>query len=139
MVISCPATEQKMMFSSLLPLEQVVPIVGIVATSNGQTCDVHRFGCGKEQLLARPAHSCGILLQLRKMGADTLAAFFVFHDGSDGCGVGFTPREYSVGALGESLDGAIVQIFEVNTPDHPNSHCHALYYRNYGYTLAEKE
>ena len=99
-----------MMFSSLPPPEQVVPIVGIVATSNGRTCDVHRFGCGNALLLSRPARGCGVLLHLRKTGPDTLAAFFVLRDGSDGCRVEFTPREHSVGAHGDSLDGAIVWV-----------------------------
>ena len=128
-----------MMFPLLPPPEQVVPIVGIVATSNGRTCDVHRFGCGNALLLSRPARGCGVLLHLQKTGPDTLAAFFVLRDGSNGCRVGFTPQEHSVGARGDSLDGAIVRIFEVYTPDHPNSYCHALYHRNYGYALAEKE
>ena len=111
LTVSCPATEQKMMYPSLPPPEQVVPIVGIVATSNGRTCDVHCFGCGNALLLSRPARGCGVLLRLRKMGPDTLAAFFVLCDGSDGCRVGFKPREHSVGAHGDSLDSAIVQIF----------------------------
>ena len=128
-----------MMFPSLPLLEQVVPIVGIVATSNGRTCDVHRFGCGYALLLSRPACGCGVLLHLRKMGPDTLAAFFVLRDGSNGCRVGFTPQEHSVDDCEDSLDGEMVRIFEVYTPDHPNSHCHALYHRNYGYALAEIE
>ena len=82
---------------------------------------------------------CGVLLHLQKMGPDTLADFFVLRDGSDGCRVGFTPREHSVGACGDLLDSAKVGIFEVYTPDHPNSYCRALYHRNYGYALAEKE
>ena len=97
------------------------------------------FSCGNKLLLARSAHGCGILLHLQKMEPDTLVVFFVLCYGSNGCQVGFTPREHSVGACGDSLDVAIVQIFDVCTSNHPNSHCHALYYRNYGYSLAEKE
>ena len=74
-----------------------------------------------------------------EMGPDKLVAFFVLRDSSNGCLVGFTSQEHSVGACGDSLDGALVGIFEVYTLDHPNSHCHALYSRNYGYTLAKKE
>ena len=126
-----------MMFPSLPLPEQVVPIVGIVATSNGRTCDVHRFGCGNVLLLSRPARGCGVLLRLQKTGPDSLAAHFVLCDGSDGCRVGFTAQEHSVGARGDFLDGAVVWIFEVYTPDHPNSHYRALYHRSYGYALAE--
>ena len=128
-----------MMFPSLPPTENVIPIVVITGTSNKQTCDLHHFGCRNELLLARLACGSSVLLHLRKMGPDTLAAFFVLHNGSDGCWVGFIPREHSVGACGDSLDGVMVWIFEVFTPDHPNSHCRALYYRNYRYALAEKE
>ena len=136
--ISCPTARKKMMFPSLPPPEQVVPIVGIVATDNGRTCDKHRFGCGNSLLLARPARGCGILLRLRKTSApDELAACFVKRDGSDGCRVGFTPREHAVGARGSLLDGKLVRVFEVFTPEHPNSHCRALYHRNRGYALAE--
>ncbi len=37
-----------MMFPLLATPEGVIPIVGIAATSNGQTRDLHRFGCGNE-------------------------------------------------------------------------------------------
>ena len=79
-----------MIFPLLPPREGVDPIVGIATTSNGQICDVHCFGCGNELLLARLACGCGILLQLRKVEPDMLAAFFVLCDGSDECWVGFT-------------------------------------------------
>ena len=128
----------KMMFPSLPPPEQVVPIVGIVATDNGRTCAKHRFGCGNLLLLARTARGCGVLLRLRRTASpDELAVYFVQRDGSDGCRVGFTPREHAVGARGNMLDGVLVRVFEVFTPEHPNSHCRALYHRNRGYALAE--
>ncbi len=127
-----------MMFPSLPPPERVVPIVGIIATNNGRTCNVHRFGCGNAILLARPARGCGVLLRLKQTKAPhELAAYFVLHDGSDGCRVGFTPREHAVGARGQMLDGVVVRLFEVFTPEHPNSYCRALYHRNRGYALAE--
>ena len=59
-------------------------------------------------------------------GFDELAACFVRPDGSDGCKVGFTPHKHAVGARGCSLDGALVRLLEVYTPEHPNCHCHAL-------------
>ena len=79
-----------------------------------------------------------VVLHLRKTSApDELAACFVKRDGSDGCRVGFTPWEHAVGARGSLLDGKLVRVFEVFTPEHPNSHCRALYHRNRGYALAE--
>ena len=68
---------------------------------------------------------------------DKIAAYFVKRHGSNRCRVGFTPREQTVGERGSILDGAFVRVFEVFTPEHPNSHCCSLYYRNHGYALAE--
>ena len=127
-----------MMFPSLPPPERTVPIVGIIATSNGRTCNVHRFGCGNSLLLARPARGCGVLLRLKRtMVPNELAAYFVLRDGSDGCRVGFTSREHAVGTRGQMLDGVLVRLIEVFTPEHPNSYCRTLYHRNRGYPLAE--
>ena len=68
---------------------------------------------------------------------DELAGYIVLCDSSDGCHVGFTLRVHSVGTHGLMLDGVVVRLFEVFTPEHPNSLCHTLYYRNHGYTLTE--
>ena len=44
----------------LLPApEQAVPIVEIVTTSHGRTCDVHRFISGNALLLVRTARGFG--------------------------------------------------------------------------------
>ncbi len=58
---------------------------------------------------------------------------------NDGCRVGFsfTPQGHAVGAHGNMLNGVLVRVFEVYTPEHPNSHCRTLYHRNRGYALAE--
>ena len=61
-VLFCPATQQKMMFPLLPPLEQVVPIVGIVATSHRCTCVVYLFGCCNVLLLAWNERGFGRLL-----------------------------------------------------------------------------
>ena len=125
------------MLPPLPPPKQLVPIVGIFATNNGRTCEEHRFGCGNVLLLGLPAHGCGVLLRLRKTSPNELAAYFVRHDGSDGCRVGFTPLEHAAGARGCFLDGTLVRLLEVYTPEHPNSHCRALFHRNRGYAMAE--
>ncbi len=52
----------KKMFAPLLPPEWLVPIVGMIATNNGQTCQNHCFGCGNALLMGLPAHGCGVLL-----------------------------------------------------------------------------
>ena len=117
--------------------EMVVPIVGIIATNNGRTCDVHRFGCGNDLVLARPVHGCGLLLCLRKTAPAEISAFLVLKDGSDGCKVGFKSQKQVVGAWGQLLDGAVVRVIEVYTPEHPNSYCCALFHTNHGYALAK--
>ncbi len=135
-ILSCYT--EKMMFPLLPPPECTIPIVGIIETNNGRTCDVHRFGCGNSLLLARPVLGCGVLLRLKQtMAPNELAAYFVLCDGSDGCRVGFTSREHAVGARGQMLDGVLVRLIEVFTMEHPNSYCRVLYHRNRGYALAE--
>ena len=47
------------------------------------------------------------------------------------------PQEQAVGARGCLLDGVVVRVFEVYTPEHPNSYCRALFHRNRGYALAK--
>ncbi len=135
-ILSCYTA--KMMYPLLPPPEWTVPIVSIIETNNGHMCDVHRFGCGNSFLLARPAHGCGVLLCLKQTTApNELAAYFVLHDGSDGRHVGFTPREHAVGACGQMLDGVLVRLIEVFTPEHPNFYCCTLYNRNHSYALTE--
>jgi hypothetical protein len=109
----------KMMFLSLPPPGRIITIVSIITTNNGCTCGKHHFGCGKSLLLARPARGCGAWLRLRRIVAlDKLMASFVLWDCSDGCRVEFTPRKHAVGAHGSLLDGVLVRVFEVFTPEH---------------------
>ena len=125
------------MFAPLPPAERLVPIVGIVATNNGRTCNNHRFGCGNALLMSLPVNGCGVLLRLRKTLCGDLAAYFVLPDGSDGCRVAFAPREQAAGHRGCFLDGVVVRMIEVYTPEHPNRFCRALYHRNRSYGMAE--
>ena len=96
------------MFAPLPPLEWLVPILGMVATNNGQTCQNHCFGCGNALLMGLPAHGCGVLLCLKKTPSGDLAAHFLLEGGSDGCRVAFAPREHAVGPRGCFLDGVLV-------------------------------
>ena len=109
-IVSCK------MFAPLPPPEWLVPIVGIVATNNGRTCQNHHFGCGNALLMSLPANGCGVLLHLKKTPCGDLAAYFVLPDGSNGCRVAFAPREHAVGLQGCFLDGVVVQMIEVYTP-----------------------
>ena len=71
------------------------------------------------------------------LAPNELAAYFVLCDRSDGCWVGFTPREHAVGICDQMLDGVVVRLFEFFMPEHPNLYCHSLYHWNHGYALAE--
>lgn len=77
----------------------VAPIVRIIATYNGCSCNVQQFGCRNLLLLTRPVCCCGVLMHRLKRTEvpDELVAYFVLCDGSGGCWVGVTLREYVVG------------------------------------------
>ncbi len=51
--------------------------------------------------------------------------------------MGFTLREHAVDAQGQMLDGVVVRLFKVFSPEHPNAYCHTLYHRSHSYTLTE--
>ena len=125
------------MFAPLPPPERIVPIVGIVTTNNVRTSQYHHFGCGNALLMSLPANGCGVLLHLKKTPCGNLVAYFVLPDGSNGCRVAFASREHAVGLRGCVLDGVVVRMTEVYTPDHPNRFCHALYHQNCSYGIAE--
>ena len=125
------------MFAPLPPPERLVPIVGIVATNNGSTCSNHLCGCGNALLMSLPANGCGVLLHLKKTPCGDLAAYFVLPDGSDGCRVAFASREHAIDPQGSHLDGVVVWMIEVYTPDHPNRFCRALYHWHCGYGIVE--
>jgi hypothetical protein len=61
------------------------------------------------------------------------ACYTINKDGSDGCHVGFTAREYTTGNNDCQLDGAIVQIMEIFVPDHENRSVHRLFHHNCDY------
>jgi hypothetical protein len=57
-------------------------------------------------------------------------------DGSDGCRVCFTAREYATGDNDLRLDGAVVKITDVFTAEHENRTMRRLFFHNRGYTYA---
>ena len=78
-----------------------------------------------------------MLLSLKKTPSSNLAAYFLLSDGSDACNVGFDKREHDIGTQGCFLDGVVVRMLEVHTPEHRNRYCCLLYHCNRGYSLAE--
>ncbi len=128
MAILCPATQQKMMFPSFSPLEQVVPICWYcchIKWANMWCASLRLWEC---VAFVKAGTWLWCFVVSPKNGTRHASSFFVLRDGSNGWQELFTPQEHSVGARGDSFDGAIVRIFEVYTPDRPNSYCRALYH-----------
>ena len=67
---------------------------------------------------------------------DELACYSIGSDYSNGCHVGFTTREFAAGGNGPRLDGAVVEIMSIFTPDSKNHSMHHLYHHNHGYACA---
>lgn len=101
-----------------------------------QTCQNPQFGYGNI-LLDRTAHSCSVLLCLKKTLSGYLVACILLPNGSDACKVGFTLRGHAVGVWACFLDRILVQMLKVSTPEHLDRLCCLLYHRNHGYNLAE--
>ena len=92
--------------------------------------------CGNSLVLNREDCGVTLCLCLRMMVQNKIACYTINIDASDGCHVCFTTREYAAGENGHLLDGAVVKITEVFTPDHENHTMQCLYHHNCGYTYA---
>lgn len=68
--------------------------------------------------------------------ANELACYCIGSDGSDGCHVGFTAREYATGDNGPWLNGSVIEVVTVCMPDNENCSMHRLYHHNSGYAYA---
>ena len=111
-------------------------IVGFIECSNGRTCESHPDGCGNV-VLERDDHGLGLLLRLRMIRKDELAAYAVKPDGSDGSRVAFAAKEYAAGDNCSRLNGAVVRLVDVFLPDNENRTARRLYHHNRGYAVAE--
>ena len=78
-----PCSTTAKMFPSLPPSERVVPIDGIIHTSQGYPHDVHHFGCRTALLSVRTAHGFGGLLRRPGKGTGQTHDCFVFAVASD--------------------------------------------------------
>ena len=79
----------------------------------------------------------GKLVRLWLVEQSNLAVHEVRKDGSDGCCICFTAREYTIGENAQRLDGLLLMVTDVFLPDSPNSSMRHLYHRNRGYAYAE--
>ena len=104
--------------------------------SNGRSCSSHPFGCGNSMVLNRDDLGVGMHLRLRCFVRHELACYTIDENGSDGCRVCFTAREYAAGDNDLRLDGATVKITEVFTAEHVNCMMQHLFFHNCGYAYA---
>ena len=88
-------------------------------------------------LIEEEGDGVGRLIRLRLVEKTHLAGYKIKEDGTDGCHVCFAAQEYTIRNTAGKLDGAILRITDVFTPDCTNSSMRALYHRNRGYAYAE--
>ena len=113
-------------------MERVV-LVSFLPDGNGRRCALHPFGCGNVLVLNQEDMGVGLRLHLHSFVRNNLVCYTINDDGSDGCHVCFTAREYAAGDNDCRLDGVIVKIMDVSSTDHENrSMCH-LFHCNRGY------
>ena len=103
---------------------------------NARSCGLHPFGCGNSLVLNREDLGMGLHLRLRSFVHHELACYTTNDDGSDGCCVCFTAREYAAGDNDLRLDGSIVKLTDVFTAEHENRSMRYLFHRNCGYAYA---
>jgi hypothetical protein len=116
-------------------MEQIV-LVGFLPDGNGRSCDLHPYGCGNSLVLNRDDYGVGMVLWLLMFVINELACYTIRDEGSDGCRVCFTSREFAARENGHRLDGAIVHIAQMFTPESENRSMRRLYYHNRGYAYA---
>ncbi len=112
-----------------------VVLVGFLPSDHGCSCQAHPY-CGNA-LIKEECDGVGRLIHLRLVENIHLADYVIKDDGTEGCRVCFAAREYAIGNTASKLDGAILRITAVFTPDYANSSMRALYYRNHSYAYAE--
>jgi hypothetical protein len=74
-----------------------IALVGFLPCGNGQSCDMHPFGCGNLLVLNQEDYGVGMLLRLQMMVPNELSCYTINSDGSDGWRVCFVAREYTAG------------------------------------------
>ena len=113
-----------------------IVLVSFLPDGNGRSCELHPFGCGNILVVNRNDMGVGLHLHLRSFVRHELACYTMNSDGSDGCCVCFTAREYTAGDNDRRLDGAKVKLTDVFTAENENRSRHHLFYRNCGYAYA---
>ena len=113
-----------------------IVLVGFLPDGHGRSYEMHPYGCGNA-LFESAGNGVGRLVHLRLVEETHLACYDVRDDGTDGCRVCFTAREYATGANARQLDGLLLWITQIFLSDSENSSMRMLYHRNCGYTYAK--
>ena len=113
-----------------------IVLVGFLHSDHGHSCKKHPYGCGNA-LIEEEGDGIGRLICLHLVEKTHLAGYEVKDDGTDGCHVCFAAHEYAISNTAAKLDGAVLRITDVVTPDCANSSMRALYHHNHGYAYAE--
>ena len=93
-----------------------VVLVGFLPSDHGRSCEAHPYGC-RNALIEEEGDGVGRLIHLRLVENIHLAGYVIKDDGTEGCRVCFAAQEYAIGNTASKLDGAILRITAVFTPD----------------------
>ena len=113
-----------------------IVLVGFLLDDHGRSCAAHPYGC-RNALIEEEDNGVGRLICLHLVEKVHLARYVVREDGTDGCCICFTPREYACGENVHQLDGALLRITEVFQADSANRSMWLLFHRNRGYAYAD--
>ena len=113
-----------------------IVLVGFLPSDHGRSCKKHPYGCGNA-LIEEEGNVVGHLIRLHLVEKTHLAGYEVKDDGTDCCCVCFAAREYAIGNTATKLNGTVLRVTDVVTPDCTNSSMRVLYHRNRGYAYAE--
>ena len=97
----------------LCSIMEWIVLVRFLHDSNGCSCELHPFGCEYSLVLNQDDCGVGMVLRLRMFVSNELACYTIRNDGSDGCHICFTTREFAEGDNGCGLDEVIVLITQM--------------------------
>ena len=124
-VREAPDSSRKGLFLSIFLLKGI-----------GRSCVLHPLGCGNILVFNQEDSGAGLHLHLCFFVHHECACYTINDNGSDGCHVCFTAREFAAGNNVCRLDGAIIKLTDVFTAEQENCSMHNLFYHNCGYANA---
>jgi hypothetical protein len=119
------------------PPERHIILVGFGHFDNGRSCKIHPGGCGDVLVLSKEDFGVGMLLRIHNSISNELAVHVIKKDGTNGCRVGLTKREYITKENVKKYDGVTVHLVNVFTRYQDNQYCHHLAQKNL-FTLMQR-